>query len=200
MATEQQNCPSPMIPQIIVTDNNNEATTDDLYTSQDIDDDLDDILDDLEHTSEPLNPVIKEAVLEYAEAQQKKKFLFDGQNMIRIVPKKAAKMKAVFGKAYWLHKKIRDTLSNVKSGVIEKATGIYSGLLSDYVPETGPKIPPLVYYSVKEIERREPVTRAWIYQTPASNGHINKVKRRFMRGKIPNVRHISWPFIHYLPR
>lgn len=189
MATVLSGAPA-RIPEIVVTKDpaSDDGQQENLYTSRDIDEELDDILDEIENSTRPVEPVVKEAVQEFADAQRRKKYLFDGENLIRIVPKRSEKMKALFGKAYVLHKKIRDSMLTIKSAVVEKAIGTYSGYLSDYVAQTGPQIPPLIYYSVKDIEKREPVTRAWIYQTPASNRHINKVKRRFMRGKIPKVR------------
>lgn len=166
----------------------NDVDEEEMYNSFEQDEELDEILEELEDPTEPMEPSEREAIMEFAEAKQKNKYLYDGQNLIHIKPQTSSKRKAVIGKAVWLHKKIVERMSTMKATMIEKAVGIYSGDLVDYIPKTGPQIPPLIYHCVKEIERREPVTRSWIYATPGVNRQINKVKRRFMRGTLPNVR------------
>lgn len=179
----------------ILTDTQNESSIREesldeveMYNSFEQDEELDEILEELDDPTEPMEPSEREAIMEFAEAKQKNKYLYDGQNLIHIKPQTSSKRKAVVGKAVWLHKKIIERMSTMKAAVIEKAVGIYSGDLVDYIPKTGPQIPPLIYHCVKEIERREPVTRSWIYATPGVQRQINKVKRRFMRGTLPNVR------------
>lgn len=179
----------------ILTDTQNESSIREesldeveMYNSFEQDEELDEILEELDDPTEPMEPSEREAIMEFAEAKQKNKYLYDGQNLIHIKPQTSSKRKAVVGKAVWLHKKIIERMSTMKAAVIEKAVGVYSGDLVDYIPKTGPQIPPLIYHCVKEIERREPVTRSWIYATPGVQRQINKVKRRFMRGTSPNVR------------
>lgn len=179
----------------ILTDTQNESSIREesldeveMYNSFEQDEELDEILEELDDPTEPMEPSEREAIMEFAEAKQKNKYLYDGQNLIHIKPQTSSKRKAVVGKAVWLHKKIIERMSTMKAAVIEKAVGVYSGDLVDYIPKTGPQIPPLIYHCVKEIERREPVTRSWIYATPGVQRQINKVKRRFMRGTLPNVR------------
>lgn len=179
----------------ILTDTQNESSVREesldeveMYNSFEQDEELDEILEELDDPTEPMEPSEREAIMEFAEAKQKNKYLYDGQNLIHIKPQTSSKRKAVVGKAVWLHKKIIERMSTMKAAVIEKAVGVYSGDLVDYIPKTGPQIPPLIYHCVKEIERREPVTRSWIYATPGVQRQINKVKRRFMRGTLPNVR------------
>lgn len=187
----QPSCPPQNVPAILINDQTAAAAEQSenvLYTTMDLDEELDEILDELDDPEVPMRPEEKDAIMEYADTKKKRKFLFDGQNMIRISPKRTAKMKAMLGKTLWLSKKISKTVSSVKLAVIEKAVGVFSGNLVDYIPKTGQPIPPLIYHSIKEIESREPITRAWLYKTPARNRHINKVKRRFMRGNFPNVR------------
>lgn len=179
----------------ILTDTQNESSIREesldeveMYNSFEQDEELNEILEELDDPTEPMEPSEREAIMEFAEAKQKNKYLYDGQNLIHIKPQTSSKRKAVVGKAVWLHKKIIERMSTMKAAVIEKAVGVYSGDLVDYIPKTGPQIPPLIYHCVKEIERREPVTRSWIYATPGVQRQINKVKRRFMRGTLPNVR------------
>lgn len=175
------------VPKISIIKESNPNRPEPIYESIDIDEALDDILDEIEDPSNAINPAQREAIVEFVDTKKKKKYLFDGLNLIRITPKKSTKVKAVIGKAYLLHKKFNRQMSSMKMAVVEKVVGTFSGSLSDYVPDSGPKIPPLIYHSVKEIERREPITRTWIYRTPAGSNVISKVKRTFLRGKVPDV-------------
>lgn len=175
-------------PEIMVSEYQEPAEEDDpAYTSLDLDEELEEILDELEDPTDPTPPAEKEAIKEYVEAKKQNKYLFDGTNLIHIQPQRTTKRKAFMGKAVWLRKQIVKKMSSMTVGVIEKAAGIYNGMLTDYIPKCGPPIPPILYHCVKEIERREPITLAWVYTTPGGNRQINKVKRRFMRGNIPNV-------------
>lgn len=175
------------IPSIVIEDF--EATD----RSFNADDQLEEILEELEDPDEPMEPVERAAIENFAESRQKKKYVFDGQNLFRFTPEKSEKLKAVVGKAFWLHRKIREKLTVLRPSVLRHplSQGVFSGALADYLPRGGSqewRVPPLIYHTVREIDSREPVTRAWIYQTPGCTRQINKVKRRFMRGTVPNVR------------
>lgn len=189
--TDNDSCPKQdtylRVPKISIIKESNPNRPEPIYESIDIDEALDDILDEIEDPSNTINPAQREAIVEFVDIKKKKKYLFDGLNLIRITPMKSTKVKAVIGKAFWLHKKFHRRMSTMKMAVVEKVVGTFSGSLSDYVPDSGPKIPPLIYHSVKEIERREPITRTWIYRTPTSSNVISKVKRTFLRGKVPDV-------------
>lgn len=69
-----------------------------------IDEELDslEVVDDLE----------KAAIYSYLETKEKKKYLYDGENMIRLKPKRNAALTAVIGKVYWLRRKLQEKLTN----------------------------------------------------------------------------------------
>lgn len=70
---------------------------------------MDTIADELD-SMEVVNELEKAAIYQYLENKQRKKYLFDGANMIRIKPKRNAALAAVMGRAYLLRRKIKEKL------------------------------------------------------------------------------------------
>lgn len=52
----------------------------------------------------------KTAIREYIKSKEKTKYLYDGQNLIRIKPKRNMEMTAIIGKAFWLRRRIRERM------------------------------------------------------------------------------------------
>lgn len=139
--------------------------------------DDDDVLDDIYLEVRDATPEEREAMRAYVEATSKAKFLFDGENMIKIKPKKATALKAVFGKAFWLHKKLKERRrANIK----------FDGYVWDYIPQSGYKVPSVLTYCIGEIEVRD-FTRNGIYSLGGNQEEVRKIKKRFLEGKVPDV-------------
>lgn len=67
----------------------------------------DPIMEELD-SMEELDVMEKAAIYEYLQSNDKKKYLFDGDNMIRLKPRKNAVFIAVVGKAYVIKRKLKD--------------------------------------------------------------------------------------------
>lgn len=139
--------------------------------------DLDAILEEAD--AEGMAEEEKEAIVEFVEAKKKSKYLFDGTNMIRIRPKKSMSIKAAIGKAIVMHHKFKERRQ-------AKEEGRFVGTVADFVGKSGPRVPPLLYYCINEIEARE-CTVNGIYRMPGCPETIKKLKKKFLRGKVPDV-------------
>lgn len=141
----------------------------------------------------------KAAVYEFIESKQKSKYLFDGVNMIKIKPRKNAAIKAIVGKAYYLRHRLTEKMrekSNVfrsqsRAAITDAAScdaNVAMGLLSDYVPATGLKVPQLIQQCVNEIESRSRDScEEGIYRMSGSNLEIKKLKALFLADKPTDV-------------
>lgn len=143
-----------------------------------VQDDSQDEFDNIVLVVQDASPAEREAMRAYVEATKKAKFLYDGENMIKIKPKRTMALKAAFGKAYWLHQKLKDRRrANIK----------FDGYVSDYLPKSGYKIPSIVSQVISEIEVRD-TTRNGIYVVGACPDELRKIRKAYLRGKTPNVR------------
>lgn len=144
----------------------------------------------------------KAAVYEFVESKQKSKYLFDGVNLIKIKPRKNAAIKAIFGKAYYLRNRLTEKMRE-KSNVFRAATteaaaasdscegNVEMGLLSDYVPSTGMKVPQLIQQCVNEIEARSRDScEEGIYRMSGSSLEIRKLKELLLADKPTDVREV----------
>lgn len=143
-----------------------------------VQDDSQDELDNIVLVVQDASPAEREAMRAYVEATKKAKFLYDGENMIKIKPKRTMALKAAFGKAYWLHQKLKDK---------RRANIRFDGYLWDYLPKSGYKIPSIVSQVISEIEVRD-TTRNGIYVVGACPDDLRKIRKAYLRGKTPNVR------------
>lgn len=141
---------------------------------------LEGILQEVEGLAEQIDEDEKEAVHEFVEAKSRSKFLCDGTNMVRIVPQKAAALKAAIGKAFLLHNKLKE-----KRLAIEE--GRFVGKLEDFIPE-GRLVPPLIRECTMDLELRENA-ELMIYTFPGCKGAVKRIKKKFLKGKVPDV---SW--------
>ena len=172
-----------IIPTIVVN-NNEEPEEQMLYTEQDIEDGLEEILAELNDApQEQIPPVEREAVVQYAESLRQNKYLFDGENLVHIVPQDNVKAKAILGKSIWKTMKIAQSVAKIKKSFVT----VFDGYLTDYLPKKGARIPTLIYACINEIESRGDIAQGWVYQQPSSTGFIQKVKRKFMAGEMPKV-------------
>lgn len=140
---------------------------------------------------------------EFTEAEQVKKYLFDGKNMIQIKPSALFKKKAILGKAAAIRKTVSKRLDHSKITMQEILTGKFSGDLEDYIPERSRfGVPDILYYALREIERRDAIEKEYIYRPLVCNfleyreaSDIREVKRAFLRGKVPEVRDNTISFL-----
>lgn len=165
----------------------NEGENSQTPTNMEIDEELDEIMDQLEGPQEVNVPAPPEVTTSNVQPKGKRRYCFDGGNRMRMSQERVAKMRSFIAKGSFLKEKLMRSVFSMRTAVREKATGVFSGSFGQYIPRTIPKIPPLIYYSIRDIERRDPVTRGWIYRTPVSNSHLYGVKRKFLRGKVPEV-------------
>lgn len=145
-----------------------------------------------EEYSPPKPPVAKE----FKEAQSASKYLFDGVNLIHIIPTKMFKKKAIYGKAAAMHETIKRRLDETKFGCRRKMKSAFAGDLEDYIPkENYLGIPAVLYYCAREIERRTPYEKEYVYM-PRFNEElrvqekkeVKKLKKAFLKGERPDVR------------
>lgn len=121
-----------------------------------------------------------EVMREFVEATKRAKFLYDGLNLIKIKPKKANTLKAVVGKALWMHKRIQN-----KSGRTKVDSSKFDGYLHQYANACS-NVPDLVELIVAELYSREDLKN--IYKTDADQGEVKKLKRAFKMGQCQSVR------------
>lgn len=133
---------------------------------------------------------------EFKEAQEARKYLFDGKNMIRIKPSKIFKKKAIMGKVSSMRDNLLAKLDSTKITAIEMIEGKFNGDLDDYIPSGSYLgIPEVLYYPTREIERRLPYEKRFIYMPRSDSAvreklkrEIQKLKKKFLKGNWPNVR------------
>lgn len=122
---------------------------------------------------------------DYVQAQMKSKFLFDGENLIVIKPKKISKLKALIGKARLMKKRMSRNGSTKK---IKKITGdpsTFDGVLAEYFQEMW-VVPLLIDRITGNLELRDRV-RSGTYIRKADETEVRKVKEIFRRGNVPGV-------------
>lgn len=170
-------------------------------------------LDDQEAESSDSEPEVLARPVNYdavAESIKGRKYLYDGLNMIQIKPTNVFKRKLIIGKAVALHDKISHKLDSAKISLTERTAGTFSGDLQDYVPDKSRYgVPDILYLCIQEIERRDPVSKQWLYRThcrPRGYGEdvqMKKIKRSFLRGKVPQLHKydlnaITWTVLSFL--
>lgn len=144
---------------------------------------------DLEASEEELENILIEvdartpqeidAMREYVESRKRSKFLFDGQNLIKIKPKKLNALKAILGKALLvrkrrMHKRITSDPSK------------FEGTLQDYLQPSF-IVPVLIDRITGALEQRTNYKEG-VYAYKADEEEVRRLKALYKRGKDPEVK------------
>lgn len=157
-------------------------------------------LDDIILEVQPRTPQEMEAMREFVAATKRSKFLFDGENLIKIQPKKVSVLKAILGKAYLMRKRMQNKKKKKAEVEVQEEMeecqsdpSVFSGQLSDYTQRTF-VVPILVDRITQMLDMRE--NTIGVYAKGANMEEVRRLKEQFKRGDNPTVGRVGFGFFN----
>lgn len=150
-------------------------------TGDDDEEELASVLLEVEELAKQIDDDEKAAIQEFVAARKKGKGGEEEENMKRIKPRKANILKAAIKKAYALNKKLKEKR-------LAKDEGRFVGTIADFVPKNS-TVPHILAECIMNLDAAVDCRKAGLYRKGGDPMVVRKLKKRFLRGKIPNV---SW--------
>lgn len=159
--------------------NDSNGTIYEEITGDDDEEELASVLLEVEELAKQIEDDEKEAIREFVAARKVGKGGEEDENIKRIKPRKANILKLAIKKAYALNKKLKEKR-------LAKDEGRFVGTIADFVPKNS-TVPHLLAECIMELDAGVDSRREGLYRKYGDPMVVRKLKKKFLRGKIPNV-------------